>query len=175
MKKNIVRLPVIVDDNELDAPVTAEELAELETLRPRTRADCIDGPRPCPWAGCRHHLGITVDEDSYENTIHTTAQGRLAADAGDEEVGDYTSAVADDILEMKETCALDVAQDSATLDEIGRIWGVTRERARQLEVRALKKLRHRIKHGHEDVAGVAEFEDHAPADRLGALEELALE
>lgn len=24
--------------------------------RPRTRADCKDGARPCPWIGCRHHL-----------------------------------------------------------------------------------------------------------------------
>jgi hypothetical protein len=24
--------------------------------RPRTRGDCIDGPRPCPWVDCRHHL-----------------------------------------------------------------------------------------------------------------------
>jgi hypothetical protein len=24
--------------------------------RPKTRADCINGARPCPWLGCRHHL-----------------------------------------------------------------------------------------------------------------------
>jgi hypothetical protein len=24
--------------------------------RPNTRADCINGARPCPWLGCRHHL-----------------------------------------------------------------------------------------------------------------------
>lgn len=25
--------------------------------RPQTRAQCVDGPRPCPWTDCRYHLG----------------------------------------------------------------------------------------------------------------------
>lgn len=24
--------------------------------RPQTRGDCVHGPRPCPWLGCRYHL-----------------------------------------------------------------------------------------------------------------------
>lgn len=24
---------------------------------PKTRGECVSGPRPCPWAECRHHLG----------------------------------------------------------------------------------------------------------------------
>lgn len=28
--------------------------------RPRTRGDCVNGPRPCPWVGCRHHLYLDV-------------------------------------------------------------------------------------------------------------------
>jgi hypothetical protein len=28
----------------------------LPLIPPRTRADCIDGPRPCPWLECRHNL-----------------------------------------------------------------------------------------------------------------------
>ena len=35
---------------------------EPSTRRPRTRAECKNGPRPCPWFGCRYHLGLTVDE-----------------------------------------------------------------------------------------------------------------
>ncbi len=35
------------------------EMVAAETLsRPRTRGDCIGGPRPRPWLGCRHHLGL---------------------------------------------------------------------------------------------------------------------
>src|ERR1019366_2346037 len=29
--------------------------------RPKTRGDCVDGPRPCPWAGCRQHLYLEVN------------------------------------------------------------------------------------------------------------------
>lgn len=36
--------------------MTAEDVA----AGPRTRADCIDGPRPCPWVGCRYHLARDV-------------------------------------------------------------------------------------------------------------------
>lgn len=28
--------------------------------RPRRRSQCIDGPRPCPWVSCRHHLAVDV-------------------------------------------------------------------------------------------------------------------
>lgn len=28
--------------------------------RPRTRGDCEQEPRPCPWTGCRYHLGCEV-------------------------------------------------------------------------------------------------------------------
>jgi hypothetical protein len=29
---------------------------KLLSQRPRTRADCEAGPRPCPWTTCRYHL-----------------------------------------------------------------------------------------------------------------------
>lgn len=32
------------------------------TARPRTRADCIGGPRPCPHRTCRYHLGGELAE-----------------------------------------------------------------------------------------------------------------
>lgn len=31
-------------------------LARLQVVQPRTRAECADVPRPCPFAGCRYHL-----------------------------------------------------------------------------------------------------------------------
>ena len=43
-----------------DMEVPTEELFPAEDGappdRPRTRADCLKGPRPCPWIMCRHHL-----------------------------------------------------------------------------------------------------------------------
>jgi len=47
---------------------------------------------------------------------------------------------------MPETCALDVAdRGGATLGEVGSVLGVTRERVRQLEERALRRLRHPVR------------------------------
>ena len=28
--------------------------------RPKVRADCVDGPRPCPFVGCRYNLSLDV-------------------------------------------------------------------------------------------------------------------
>lgn len=84
--------------------------------RPRTRGDCADGPRPCPWVGCRHHLAIEVG-----------AGGSLKLNFPDLEVH-----------EMGETCSLDVADRGAvTLHEAGVHVGLTRERVRQIENSAL--------------------------------------
>jgi hypothetical protein len=49
----------------LGEPATREELAEHTlTPRPRTRGECKDGARPCPWAGCAHHLFLDVNADT---------------------------------------------------------------------------------------------------------------
>ena len=43
---------------------------------------------------------------------------------------------------MKELCLLKNMQQCRTLEEVGQIFGVTRERIRQIEAKALRKLRH---------------------------------
>lgn len=98
----------------------AEELAELERVRPRVRGDCADGPRPCPWAGCRHHLLLDV-----------TPAGSLQLNYPGQEVE-----------ELAESCALDVAErGGVTLEAVADALGVVRERVRQIEEDALRKLR----------------------------------
>lgn len=34
----------------------------LRLPRPRTRGDCLEEARPCPWVGCRHHLLLEAPE-----------------------------------------------------------------------------------------------------------------
>ena len=107
-------------------------LAELRSgephgiARPRTRADCIDGPRPCPWVSCREHLYLSVRESNGSLTLH------------------YPDVRPDEMELLPATCALDLVAErgAMTLDEVSTILGVTRERVRQLEMRAIRKLKH---------------------------------
>jgi hypothetical protein len=46
-------------------------------LIPKTRAECIDGPRPCPHIACRYHLGDTGEESNC--TLDHAAKGKMSA------------------------------------------------------------------------------------------------
>ncbi|CAN5474402.1 hypothetical protein BH11MYX1_BH11MYX1_47520 [soil metagenome] len=91
--------------------------------RPRTRAECSNEQRPCPWVSCKHHLYLDVNPRT----------GSIKLNFPDLEP-----------WELKQTCALDVADDGGhTLEEVGDITNLTRERIRQLELRGLIELRGR--------------------------------
>jgi len=88
--------------------------------RPRTRAECADGARPCPFVSCKHHLFVDVSAKT----------GAIKLNFPDL-----------DVWEMNESCALDVAdRGGTTLEDVGAIMNLTRERIRQVEVKALAKL-----------------------------------
>lgn len=93
---------------------------EVDYWKPNTRAECLDGPRPCPYVSCQHHLFLDV----------SARTGAIKLNFPDLEV-----------WEMTETCALDVAdRGGTTLEDVGAIMNLTRERIRQVEVKALAKL-----------------------------------
>lgn len=93
----------------------------LEELRPKTRGECENGIRPCPWVSCRYHLYLDVDPDTGSIKLN---HPKLELD------------------QMGDTCALDVAEHGFhTLEEVGGILNVTRERARQLEGAANRSYR----------------------------------
>jgi hypothetical protein len=96
-------------------------MAEMEASRPRSRADCATGPRPCPYVSCKFNLYVDVNPRT----------GSVKMNFPDKE-----------LWELAETCALDVADRAGiTLEEVGVIMNLTRERVRQLEMRGLAKLR----------------------------------
>lgn len=100
--------------------LTRELTPAIEYDRPRTRAECASGPRPCPFVACKHHL--------YMDVSPTT--GAIKLNFPDLEV-----------WEMQESCALDVAErDGVTLEAVGFLMNLTRERIRQLEIQALAQL-----------------------------------
>lgn len=97
-----------------------------ELTRPITRGDCKDGPRPCPWVSCRHHLYIDGVNEA----------GVLRLPFPDLEP-----------WQLKETCSLDIAdRGGATLEQVGATLNLTRERVRQIEAARLFKLRARVPH-----------------------------
>jgi hypothetical protein len=98
------------------------ELANaVEDMRPKTRADCVNGPRPCMFVSCKHNLYLDVNPET----------GSIKLNFPDKE-----------IWELEHTCALDVAEKGGiTLEEVGAIMNLTRERIRQVETRGLVKLR----------------------------------
>lgn len=102
-----------------------KRLAELPIYpanvnRPKIRGDCIDGQRPCPFVSCAHHLYL---DESYSGGV-TLNFPHLEVD------------------ELRETCALDVAdRGGETLEHVGEFMGITRERIRQLQELALARLR----------------------------------
>lgn len=102
------------------------EAAHLQ--RPRTRGECADGVRPCPWVGCRHHLYL--DHDAEHDAIRYNEP--------DVEPWD-----------MELSCSLDVAEAvegvGITLEDVGTILGLTRERIRQLQQRALARANRRLR------------------------------
>ncbi len=102
-------------------PEEAELLSEIESVRPKTRAECANGPRPCMFVSCKHNLYLDVNPET----------GSVKLNFPDKE-----------IWELEETCALDVAdRGGITLEEVGAIMNLTRERIRQVETRGLLKLR----------------------------------
>lgn len=92
-----------------------------DTDRPQSRAECQDMPRPCPYVSCAHHLYLDINPSSGAIKLNFPHL---------------------EVWEMKETCALDVAdRGGITLEEVGEILNLTRERIRQVEVRGLGKMK----------------------------------
>lgn len=93
---------------------------ESDYWRPKTRSECKDMDRPCPFVSCKYHLYIDVHP----------VRGSIKLNFPDVE-----------IWEMTETCALDVAdRGGITLEEVGEIMNLTRERVRQVETAGLARL-----------------------------------
>lgn len=121
----------------LSAEVVRDLAEHAATPRPKTRADCVDGPRPCPWVACRHHLAIDFSP--------SMASIRVAEDIL--EPPDPKKPW----LESLESCALDVADRGPhRLHEVGTILRLTRERIRQIEASGIRRASRLAERRHLD-------------------------
>lgn len=143
------------------------ELPEFWGVRPRTRGDCVNAVRPCPWLSCAHHLGIdielrggegrplaggvrinigrTTETDAFGHQRNVTRRTGIMSvremQRGDT-VDDRAEQLVDWWLDGRPTCVLDIAdRGGATLEEVGAAMSITRERARQLMESGLAKLK----------------------------------
>ena len=113
---------------------------DSEVERPKTRAECSSGERPCPFVSCKHHLYLDVSAKT----------GAIKLNFPDLEV-----------WEMTETCALDVAdKGGTTVEEVGAIMNLTRERIRQVEVKGLAKLE-----ALKDMSALRDYVDEGPVGK----------
>ena len=96
--------------------------------RPRTRADCSDVPRPCPWVGCRHNLYLDVSP-AQPRTVRLSHPWREPHE-----------------VPPAESCALDLATYHGPLEreDVAHVMGRDGERVRQIEEEALDTMRTRL-------------------------------
>ena len=130
MAKKASRSPYNTTEGLTESEIeTGEELIAYQGEgRPQTRADCINGPRPCAYVRCRYNLYLDVR--------------RLGA--GKSTAIRINFPELEGPHEMTHSCALDTADrhpDGMLLSAMGERLNVCLERARQLEARALKKLK----------------------------------
>lgn len=159
---------------------TNDESMELRRMlaipRPTTRGECLQEARPCPWAGCRHHLLLDVAEakprtprDGRPTSLRLANRGErvngrppgLAPSATELEVDAWIDDAVATLSSMPETCALDVAMEHGGLrpKQIGELLGVSEQRidteAREAGVVAAHDMR--------------SYRDHVPVDHASGL------
>lgn len=123
-RKHLTHGYMEAEAHKLDHFMSSTEYAKIVAARPKTRADCKDGPRPCPWVACSQHLYLDVNPTT----------GTIKFNFPDHGLDD-----------LRATCSLDVADEGGhTLEQVGEYMNLTRERVRQLEVRGFHTLKERV-------------------------------
>lgn len=126
--------------------------------KPKKRSDCKNGPRPCPWVGCKWNMALDVTSSGSivgprrpgggisNSPLRVNPRKWSECDRKwkivEQSIIDYL----DHISESGETnCSLDLCDgDGMTLTSVGSTIGVTRERARQIEDRSIRICRESI-------------------------------
>lgn len=108
---------------------------------------CPDDPSGCHLFGCRYH-----------NLRQPAAFAARTTDAAKRRHRERV--LLQDYHRLPAMCSLEIASEGPhTMEEVGNILDMTKERVRQIEVRALYKIRHRALYGKQNE--LAEFAEHS--------------
>ncbi len=123
-----------------------------EYEKPRTRAECENGPRPCPFISCRQNLSADIISVVDYRRAEMTENIRLLHPGKDDPT--------DIEPPTGNNCALDYAnRGGMSFDEIAEVFDFSRQRVQQIEQGALRKLR---KHSPELLAQMLEGANFTP-------------
>jgi hypothetical protein len=150
--------PPTAPSEQLRMPSTSTDLRALLAIpRPRTRGECRNGERPCPWAACEHHLLIDRGErtgTARRGAANTSpgmalnlprARGgrrqRLASAAAAELVRVWIDDAVEVLWGMPDSCELDVAErGEASPREVQQHTGRSAAGARAIYSTAWRRL-----------------------------------
>lgn len=111
--------------------------------RPRTRGECLEEARPCPWV-CRYSLLI---EERPHGALELNAPRRgvgrppyLVSSCDDGRLGMWIDDAVSTLVAKPYSCALDLADEEHTHAEVGEALHIGKEQAELDANRALRKL-----------------------------------
>jgi len=154
-KSRTIRVPVHMNDviNRLRRVVRdlAQELGRRPSLEELMAASGLDREKVLLALGASRSL-LSLDAcfgEESDNTLADTIEDQTAAPPDEAAASQLLSRHVDEILNNLTTRERDViklrfgihAERSMSLDELGRVLGLTRERVRQIELKAMQKLR----------------------------------
>ena len=103
--------------------MTTVHLKQYPDTRPKTRGECADMPRPCPFLSCRHHLA------------HDWAKPYYGKRPTDDELTER-------IVDAEHTCSLDVADKREhSIAEVAEVMQTTESAINKASWRAGKHVR----------------------------------
>lgn len=122
------------------ADAVLAEIPEERRRVPRTFGDCErEGlgkvGEPCPWVRCKYNLLLTISEKSGAIKL------LVNADNPDDERTRHGLGAIESVDLPLDTISCALRSDGMTLEDVGRVLRLTRERVRQIENQALEKIR----------------------------------
>ena len=163
-RRTVVHVPPLGRSTTTVAPAAPDERAELRAMlgipRPKTRGECLEEARPCPWVACRHHL--LLEQSNAQRTRSHAGPGlvlqapsataarrkQLAPTAPELVVRAWIDDAVERLAGMLVSCSLDRADQGAAPErEAAELAGLHYTTLRRRRRRAIQALAERSNGG----------------------------